>query len=111
MSKKFMFTPPPNGVFYIICSLLEYINFHSKLVFSLIPERIIFSRRLSKKNSRITFLVQLIRMAEYVSKEKSIPKSLDYMDTFSKGIQRRMLNASGIKKLAFRFEYNRLRKI
>ena len=54
--------------------------------------------------------VQLIRMAEYVSKEKSIPKSLDYMDTFSKGIQRRMEKASGIKKLAFKFEYNRLRK-
>ena len=78
-----MFTPPPNGVFYIICSLLEYINFHSKLVFSLIPVRIIFTKAIQKEQPDHIF-VQLIRMAEYVSKEKSIPKSLDYMDTFSK---------------------------
>lgn len=68
-----------------------------------------FTKAIQKEQPDHIF-VQLIRMAEYVSKEKSIPKSLDYMDTFSKGIQRRMLNASGIKKLAFRFEYNRLRK-
>jgi len=68
-----------------------------------------FNKAIHKEKPNHIF-VQLVRMAEYVSKEKSIPMSLDYMDTFSKGIQRRMEKASGIKKLAFKFEYNRLRK-
>lgn len=54
--------------------------------------------------------VQLIRMAEYVLKEKQIPKSLDYMDTFSKGMERRWLKAKGFKKLFFKWEYKRLQK-
>lgn len=54
--------------------------------------------------------VQLIRMAEYVLKEKKIPKSLDYMDTFSKGMERRWLKAKGIKKMIFKWEYKRLQK-
>jgi glycosyltransferase involved in cell wall biosynthesis len=32
------------------------------------------------------------------------------MDTFSKGIERRMEKASGIKKVIFRFEFNRLKR-
>jgi len=63
-----------------------------------------------KKEKPDHIFVQLIRMAEYVSKIKSIPKSLDYMDTFSKGMERRMDKASGIKKSIFRFEFSRLRK-
>ncbi len=63
-----------------------------------------------KKEKPDHIFVQLIRMAEYVSKIKSIPKSLDYMDTFSKGMERRMDKASGIKKSIFKFEFNRLRK-
>ena len=54
--------------------------------------------------------VQLIRMAEYVLKTKNISKSLDYMDTFSKGIERRMEKEKGLKRLAYRFEFNRLKK-
>jgi sugar transferase (PEP-CTERM/EpsH1 system associated) len=54
--------------------------------------------------------VQLLRMAEYALSVPNIPKSLDYMDAFSKGIERRMLEAKGLKKLIFKIEYNRLKK-
>lgn len=52
---------------------------------------------------------QLIRVAEYV-KNINIPKTLDYQDVFSKGVQRRIKHAPFIKKWAFRLEYNRLVK-
>lgn len=69
-----------------------------------------FFNKIIKKENPDHIFVQLIRMAEYVSKIKSIPKSLDYMDTFSKGIERRMNKSSGIKKQIFKFEFNRLKK-
>lgn len=53
--------------------------------------------------------VQLLRMSEYAIRGCEIPKSLDYMDTFSKGIERRMNQSKGIKKFIFRSEYKRLK--
>ncbi|MBU2019089.1 MAG: glycosyltransferase [Bacteroidetes bacterium] len=53
---------------------------------------------------------QLIRMAEYVKDMHDIPKTLDYMDTFSKGIERRIKNTSFINRWAFKLEYRRLTK-
>jgi polysaccharide biosynthesis protein PslH len=52
---------------------------------------------------------QLIRAAEYVKSIHHIPKSLDYMDAFSKGIERRIAGA-GWQKFVFRMEYKRLIK-
>lgn len=52
---------------------------------------------------------QLIRVAEYVKNEHSIPKTLDYMDTFSKGIERR-IDGSGMLKPLFKSENQRLIK-
>ena len=69
-----------------------------------------FFNKIIREEKPDHIFVQLIRMAEYVSKSKTIPKSLDYMDTFSKGIERRMDKASGIKKVIFRFEFERLKK-
>lgn len=54
--------------------------------------------------------VQLVRMAEYVININNIPKSLDYMDTFSKGMERRYLKSNGLKKMLFKWEYKRLLK-
>lgn len=68
-----------------------------------------FFNKAIKKEKPDHIFVQLIRMAEYVSKNRNIPKSIDYMDTFSKGMERRMDKASGIKKLAFKLEFNRLK--
>lgn len=52
---------------------------------------------------------QLIRTSEYVKNEHNIIKTLDYMDAFSKGIDRRV-ETSGILKPLFKDEAKRLLK-
>lgn len=51
---------------------------------------------------------QLIRVSEYVKNNHNIPKTLDYMDALSKGMERRMNISKGIKKWFFRTEAKRL---
>ncbi len=53
---------------------------------------------------------QLIRTAEYVKKYSKIPKTLDYMDVFSKGMERRKSTESFFLKPIFAMEYRRLLK-
>lgn len=53
---------------------------------------------------------QLIRTAEYAKKHPNIPKTLDYMDVFSKGMERRKSTASFFLKPIFAMEYRRLLK-
>ena len=53
---------------------------------------------------------QLIRTAEYVKKLHTVPKTIDYMDAFSKGMERRINGASFIKKYFIRLEASRLLK-
>jgi len=53
---------------------------------------------------------QLIRTSEYVKKYSSIPKTLDYMDVFSKGIERRIASEPFYLKPFFNMEYKRLLK-
>ncbi|MCD4736419.1 MAG: glycosyltransferase [Bacteroidales bacterium] len=50
---------------------------------------------------------QLVRVAEYVINEKT-SKTLDYQDVFSKGVERRVKEASLLLKPVFRSEYRRL---
>ncbi len=50
---------------------------------------------------------QLIRCAEYVKNVHQISKTIDYMDAFSKGIERR-IESAGWKKFLFKKEYKRL---
>ncbi|MCD6112159.1 MAG: glycosyltransferase [Bacteroidales bacterium] len=52
---------------------------------------------------------QLLRIAEYV-KNYNIPKTLDYQDVFSKGVERRIKNAAFLLKPFFKSEYKRLLK-
>ena len=52
---------------------------------------------------------QLIRVAEYV-KDVPIPKTLDYQDVFSKGVERRLATAPFYLKPFLKIEYNRLLK-
>ena len=52
---------------------------------------------------------QLIRVAEYVKNYHDCPKTIDYMDALSKGIERRIDNATFLKKWLFKSEYKRLR--
>ena len=53
---------------------------------------------------------QLLRMAEYVRHVKDIPKTLDYMDAFSKGMTRRAAISSIYLNPVYTFEAKRLRK-
>jgi len=52
---------------------------------------------------------QLLRSAEYVKDFHHIPKTIDYQDAFSKGIERR-INKEGWKKPIFESEHKRLLK-
>ena len=51
---------------------------------------------------------QLIRTSEYVKLKHHIPKTLDYMDSFSKGMQRRVQKAPFLFKTVFESEAKRL---
>jgi sugar transferase (PEP-CTERM/EpsH1 system associated) len=64
---------------------------------------------LLKEGSFNHIYCQLIRMSEYVKDEHSISKTLDYMDTLSAGIQRRIDQQPFYKKWLFRSEAKRLR--
>ena len=54
-----------------------------------------------------TVYCQLIRTA-LIAKKRHEYKVVDYMDTFSKGIERRLKKSSGIKNLLLRMEHSRL---
>jgi polysaccharide biosynthesis protein PslH len=51
---------------------------------------------------------QLVRMAPYMRKYPHIPKTLDYMDAFSKGLERRLKTTAFYLKPFFYLEYRRL---
>lgn len=51
---------------------------------------------------------QLIRTAEYRLAAPDIPGVLDYMDVFSKGVERRINNVAWYKRWLFRMEWKRL---
>jgi len=51
---------------------------------------------------------QLIRTSEYARGHEDIPKVIDYMDVFSKGVERRLGKVSPLLRPVFRTEYKRL---
>ena len=51
---------------------------------------------------------QLIRSSEYVKNYHNCPKTIDYMDALSKGMERRAKSSSFIKRYIFNSEYKRL---
>jgi sugar transferase (PEP-CTERM/EpsH1 system associated) len=51
---------------------------------------------------------QLIRCAEYVKDYHNCPKTIDYMDALSKGIERRIKQQNLIMKWIFKLEFKRL---
>lgn len=63
---------------------------------------------LIKKHKPDHIYCQLIRTAEYVKEHTDIPKTLDYMDVFSKGMERRSYTAPFYLKPIFRLEHKRL---
>lgn len=67
-------------------------------------------KSLLKSNSFNHIYCQLIRMTEYVKDEHSIPKTLDYMDALSAGIQRRVTKQKVYKRWLFQSEAKRLKR-
>jgi len=65
--------------------------------------------RLIRQTKPDHIFCQLIRVSEYV-RHIPVPKTLDYQDVFSKGMQRRLESSPWWKKLFFNFEYKRLLK-
>ncbi len=66
-------------------------------------------KRLIREFNPDRIFCQLIRTAEYVKLEHNIIKTIDYMDAFSKGIERRIEKA-GLLKPVFKDESKRLLK-
>ena len=52
---------------------------------------------------------QLTRMSEYVKEINHIPKTIDLMDAFSKGIERRIKTSPRLYRWVFKQEYSRLK--
>ncbi len=73
-----------------------------------------FSSRNHRKINRVIqhekpdhIFCQLLRVAEYV-KNQPVPKTIDYQDVFSRGIQRRISKVPIYLRPVFRMEYKRL---
>jgi glycosyltransferase involved in cell wall biosynthesis len=70
-------------------------------------------KKISKLLNKIEpdfILAQLIRTTEYVKDYHACPKLLDYMDAFSKGIERRIPEQNLFSKFLFKQEYIRLKE-
>ncbi len=61
-----------------------------------------------EKNQPDAIYCQLVRMAEYVKHIQHIPKTLDYMDAFSTGLERLSKRSAFPKKLAVKMEWKRM---
>ncbi|CAN5130446.1 TIGR03087 family PEP-CTERM/XrtA system glycosyltransferase [soil metagenome] len=95
------------GIFFnLIRGLFSGIPFQVAYFTSPKAKQKIDSVILSTKPDRI--FAQLIRTAEYVRHWKEIPRTLDYMDIFSKGIERRIPKVSFLWRWLFRMEWKRL---
>lgn len=88
-------------------------------LFSRLPFQVgyFYSKKFQKKINEViekdkpdAIFCQLVRMAEYVNDVKGIPKTLDYMDGFSKGLERLSERSSFPKKIAVRMEWKRMQK-
>jgi polysaccharide biosynthesis protein PslH len=88
-----LFSDKPYQVHYFFNALVK--NKISKLIHEFKPEHI---------------YCQLVRCAEYVKDIHEIPKTLDYMDAFSKGMERRIQLSNPLLKPFVKAEFKRLLK-
>jgi len=94
-------------------------NLVKGLLFSKLPLQVAYFFKKSSKSSVIQFFrihkvdhiyCQLIRVSEYVKEVNDIPKTLDYMDVLSKGMERRIKKSRTYLKPFVRIEASRLKK-
>lgn len=100
-------TPLQKG-FNIFRSAINGNPFQVGYFYSIAAQRKI--KLLLKSTSFNHIYCQLIRMSEFVKNEHSIPKTIDYMDALSAGIQRRIEQQPLYKKWLFRTEAKRLKR-
>lgn len=95
------------------------LNLVYSLLFTKLPLQIayFFNRKAKKKvhhffkNQKIDLLYcQLIRTAEYIKDFKGVPKTLDYMDALSQGMERRIERSSALLKPFVKIESLRLKQ-
>lgn len=95
------------------------INLIYGLIFTKLPLQVAYFFKRSAKKSVQHFFTshavdhiycQLIRVSEYVKDIKSIPKTLDYMDALSRGMERRLEKASIFLKPWIEVETSRLKR-
>lgn len=99
MNRKEMFRNMLNGVFTPMPMQVAW--FYSKEI----QEKI---DHLVEQHQPHRIYCQLIRTAEYVRKHRNIIRVIDFMDVFSKGMDRRMDKVNILKKPAFFFEMRRV---
>ncbi|MDB9776061.1 glycosyltransferase [Vicingaceae bacterium] len=102
-----------------ISKIQIYYNILKGLIFSKLPLQVSYFFNKSAK-SQIFSLVkkyqidhiyaQLIRTAEYVKDIDNVPKTLDYMDALSRGMERRIENSSFYLRPFVRLEAYRLKR-
>ncbi|MCX6252719.1 MAG: glycosyltransferase [Bacteroidetes bacterium] len=97
--------PKYTVVLNLIRSIFQDIPLQVGYFFNLTTKRKILS--LIDKYKPDHIFCQLIRMAEYV-KDVPIPKTLDYQDVFSKGVERRLSSSTFYMKPFLNLEYKRL---
>lgn len=102
-----------------LSKLTILINLIKGLLFSKLPLQVAYFFKKSAKNSVVNFFTlnkvehiycQLIRASEYVKDIKHIPKTLDYMDVLSKGMERRVSKSPSYLKPIIKLETDRLKK-
>lgn len=89
------------------------------LLFTKLPMQLAYFYQKSSKTDIQNFFLhyqvehlycQLIRVSEYVKDLKSIPKTLDFMDALSRGMERRIAKSSIFLKPFVRLETKRLKR-
>lgn len=101
------------GWFSIVLNTLRFLFFSSKPIQAGYFYNAGLARKIKDDISRIRpdhIYCQLIRTAAYAIDAAGIPKTLDYMDALSAGMERRSESASGILRRLYTLEADRLRK-
>ncbi len=94
--------------FSLVFALFSELPFQIHYFFSLTGRNRV--RTLILENDFDHIYCQLIRSAEYVKNIHHIPKTIDYMDAFSAGIERRINKRKWNDRWLFKLESKRLRK-
>lgn len=95
-------------LFNLIVSLFSGLPFQVGFFFNSGAD--FFIKKIIKSVKPDHIFVQLLRMSEYVKDIRGIPKTLDYMDSFSMGMKRRKEREKSLKKWLYHIENKSLER-